>query len=76
MWPINAESISEATGSAVKAKAAGNAIRAISSPSSSILKTSLRSLKKIQMGIRSPFTDGYEESFAAINTTVNQQTIR
>lgn len=38
IWPINAVSTREAIGSAVKASAAGNAIRAISNPSSSMEK--------------------------------------
>ena len=41
IWPINAVSAREAIGSAVRAKAAGNAICAISNPSSSNLRTCL-----------------------------------
>ena len=40
-WPMNAVSTREAIGSAVRASAAGNAICAISKPSSSILKANL-----------------------------------
>lgn len=41
IWPMNAVSTREAIGSAVKARAAGNAIEAISKPSLSNLKTCL-----------------------------------
>lgn len=41
MWPMNAVSTREAIGSAAKARAAGNAIQAISKPSSSFFNTFL-----------------------------------
>ena len=41
IWPMNAVSTREAIGSAVKARAAGNAIDAISKPSLSKLRTHL-----------------------------------
>lgn len=47
-WPMNAVSIREAIGSAASAMAAGNAIRSISNPSASILKTSLEAIAEKQ----------------------------
>lgn len=44
IWPMKAVSIKEAMGSAVNASAAGKAIVAISTPSSSFLKTSLKKI--------------------------------
>lgn len=48
IWPMNAVSIKEAIGSAVKASAAGNAICAISRPSLSSLRTFLQEQNRIR----------------------------